>query len=62
MHVPLIISCPSRFQQNVICDALVELVDIALTILKQLEKKSCFISAGKKFIFYFDRENILASP
>lgn len=34
IHVPLIISCPSRFKQNLISDALVELVDIAPTLLE----------------------------
>lgn len=33
VHVPLIISCPSRFISGVRCDALVELVDIAPTLM-----------------------------
>lgn len=34
VHVPLIISCPSKFQKDVICTGLVELVDIAPTLLE----------------------------
>lgn len=33
VHVPLIISCPSIFKQGFLCDALVELVDIAPTLM-----------------------------
>ncbi|MCA9073006.1 MAG: sulfatase-like hydrolase/transferase, partial [Planctomycetaceae bacterium] len=34
VHVPLIISCPERFQSNVQSDALVELVDLAPTLMQ----------------------------
>lgn len=37
VHVPLIFSCPGLIKQNLICDALVELVDIAPTMLELSE-------------------------
>ena len=53
VHVPLIISCPSRFQQNVICDALVELVDIAPTILETIGEEIPFYMQGKSLYSIF---------
>lgn len=47
VHVPLIMSCPSLIKQGVISDALVELVDIAPTILELAGYEVPFFMQGK---------------
>ncbi len=49
VHVPLIISCPSVFKQGLRCDALVELVDIAPTLMEAAGLEVPYFMQGKSF-------------
>lgn len=49
LHVPLIFSCPGLIQQGLQSDALVELVDIAPTILELSELPASKAMQGKSF-------------
>ncbi|WP_101911312.1 sulfatase family protein [Marasmitruncus massiliensis] len=49
VHVPLIMSLPGIIQQNVVSEALIELVDIAPTILELLGKEVPQYMQGKSF-------------
>ena len=49
VHVPLIISCPSVFKQGLQCDALVELVDIAPTLMDAAGLEVPYFMQGKSF-------------
>lgn len=49
LHVPLIFSCPGLIQQGVKSNALVELVDIAPTLLELSELPATKVMQGKSF-------------
>ena len=49
VHVPLIISCPSVFKQGLICDGLVELADIAPTLMEAAGLEVPYFMQGKSF-------------
>jgi arylsulfatase A-like enzyme len=49
VHVPLIVSCPGTVKENVSCSALVELVDVAPTILDLLGYEVPYCMSGKSF-------------
>lgn len=49
-HVPLIMSCPSRIKQGLISHALVELVDIAPTIMELAGYQVPFYMQGKSLL------------
>lgn len=46
-HIPLIMSCPSRFPKGLKCNALVELVDIAPTLMELAGYEVPFYMQGK---------------
>lgn len=50
VHVPLIMSCPSRILKNVRCDALVELVDIAPTLMEMAGLHVPYYMQGKSLM------------
>lgn len=50
VHVPLIMSCPSRFIPGLRSDALVELVDIAPTLLELAGQEVPFYMQGKSLV------------
>lgn len=50
VHVPLIMSCPSRFRQGVRCDQLVELVDIAPTLMELAGFEVPYYMQGKSLV------------
>lgn len=49
VHVPLIISCPSLFKQALKSDALIELVDIAPTLMEAIGVEPPYFMQGKSF-------------
>ena len=49
-HVPLIISCPSRILQNVKSNALVELVDLAPTLMELAGYEVPYFMQGKSLV------------
>ena len=49
VHVPLIVSCPSLFQQGLKCDALVELADIAPTLMEAAGLEVPYFMQGRSF-------------
>jgi arylsulfatase A-like enzyme len=48
-HIPLIMSCPGSIEQNSVCTGLVELVDVAPTILDLLGFEIPYYMNGKSF-------------
>lgn len=50
VHVPLILSCPSRFRKGLRSDALVELVDIAPTLMELAGLEVPFYMQGKSLL------------
>ena len=49
VHVPLIISCPGRFKEGIRSDALVELVDIAPTLMEAAGLEIPYYMQGRSF-------------
>jgi len=49
VHVPLIISCPGLFKEGLQCDALVELVDIAPTLMEAAGLEVPYYMQGQSF-------------
>ena len=49
VHVPLVMSCPGLIKQGLVSDALIELVDVAPTILELAGYEVPFYMQGKSF-------------
>ena len=49
VHVPLIVSCPGLFQEGLRCDGLVELVDIAPTLMEAAGLEIPYEMQGRSF-------------
>ena len=55
VHIPLIMSCPSLFKSGLKSDALVELVDLAPTLMELTGQEVPYYMQGKESSSYSDR-------
>ncbi len=55
VHIPLIMSCPSLFKSGLKSDALVELVDLAPTLMELTGQEVPVLYAGEESSSYSDR-------